>query len=58
MKILELKEIKGNFYGGLPYSVSWDFNDGESPSKLKISVVNQQGKYGTPVLSFQTDETI
>jgi hypothetical protein len=58
MKIIELKEIKGNFYGGLPYSVSWDFNDGESPSKLKISVVNDKGKYGTPSLSFQTDETI
>jgi hypothetical protein len=58
MKIIELKEIKGNFYGGLPYSVSWDFNDGESPSKLKISVVNDKGKYGTPSLSFQKDETI
>jgi hypothetical protein len=58
MKILELKEIKGNFYGGLPYSVSWDFNDGESPSKLKISVVNERGIYGDPDLSFQKDETI
>ena len=58
MKIIELKEIKGNFYGGLPYSVSWDFNDGESPSKLKISVVNPLGKYGQPFLSFTKAESI
>jgi hypothetical protein len=37
--------IKGNFYGGLPYSASWSFNDGSSPSTLNVSVVNSQGKY-------------
>lgn len=58
MKILELKEIKGNFYGGLPYSVSWDFNDGGSPSRLKISVVNEKGIYSTPRLSFEQEESI
>lgn len=58
MKIIELTEIKGNFYGGLPYSVSWDFNDGESPSRLKISVVNTLGEYGKPSLSFENEESI
>lgn len=58
MKIIELKDIKGNFYGGLPYSVSWDFNGGENPSRLKISVVNEKGVYTTPILSFSKIESI
>lgn len=58
MKTIEVKEIKGNFYGGLPYSVSWDFNGGESPSKLKISVVNEKGKYSLPSLSYSRLEKI
>jgi len=44
-KILDVGKIEGNFYGGLPYDASWNFNDGNSPSTLKISVVNAEGKY-------------
>ena len=44
-KILDAGRIQGNFYGGLPYDASWNFNDGNSPSTLKISVVNAQGQY-------------
>jgi hypothetical protein len=42
-KILTVSDIKGNFYGGLPYNVIWDFNDGSSPSTLSVSVVNENG---------------
>ena len=44
-KILTVSDIKGNFYGGLPYNVIWDFNDGSSPSTLSISVINENGQY-------------
>lgn len=44
-KILTVSDIKGNFYGGLPYNISWDFNDGSSPSTLSVSVVSENGTY-------------
>jgi hypothetical protein len=44
-KILTVSDIKGNFYGGLPYNVTWDFNDGSSPSTLSVSVINENGQY-------------
>ena len=45
-KILNIDEVQGNFYGGMPYSVSWEFNGGENASSLKVSVVNESGEYG------------
>jgi hypothetical protein len=44
-KILTVNDINGNFYGGLPYNISWDFNDGSSPSTLSVSVVSENGQY-------------
>lgn len=44
-KILTVSDIQGNFYGGLPYNISWDFNDGSSPSTLSVSVVSENGTY-------------
>jgi hypothetical protein len=42
---IDVGKINGNFYGGLPYSADWSFNNGSSPSTLKVSVVNSEGKY-------------
>jgi hypothetical protein len=42
---IDVGKINGNFYGGLPYSANWSFNNGSSPSTLNVSVVNSAGKY-------------
>lgn len=47
-KVINVQNIEGNFFGGLPYSVNWDFGGGTNPSKLTISVVNENGRYGNP----------
>lgn len=47
-QLINVNNVKGNFYGGLPYNISWDFNGGETPSRLKVSVVNEKGNYFTP----------
>jgi len=44
-KILTVSDIGGNFFGGLPYNISWDFNDGSSPSTLSVSVITENGQY-------------
>ena len=38
-------DIRGSFFGGVPYSASWSFNGGESPSTLNIDVINEIGTY-------------
>jgi len=57
-RLINIEEIRGNFFGGLPYSVNWSFGNGEEASKLTISVVSENGKYQTPRLSFREPETI
>jgi hypothetical protein len=44
-KKIDVGKINGNFYGGLPYTASWNFNDGGNPSTLNVSVVNSMGVY-------------
>ena len=48
MKVISAENVDGNFFGGLPFSVNWDFGGGTSPSKLTINVVNENGVYGNP----------
>jgi hypothetical protein len=56
MRTIDVNKIQGgNFYGGFPYKVSWQFGGLKEPSRLIIEVVNKDGNYGTPILSF-TDE--
>jgi hypothetical protein len=57
-RVIDINQIKGNFFGGLPYNVNWDFGGGEDPSKLSISVVNENGVYSTPTPSFNKTEKI
>jgi len=57
-KTIKVKNIKGNFYGGFPYSINWNFNGGESPSTLTVNVVNEKGEYSTPELSYEKEITI
>ena len=47
-KVISAENVKGNFFGGLPFSVNWDFGGGTSASKLTVNVVNEQGEYGNP----------
>lgn len=58
MRIIKASNIKGNFFGGLPYNVSWDFGVGADPSRLIVSVVSENGQYANPKLSFETTETV
>lgn len=48
MKVISAENVQGNFFGGLPYNAIWDFGGGNTPSKLTVSVVNENGKYGDP----------
>jgi hypothetical protein len=57
-RLINIDQIRGNFFGGLPYSVNWSFGNGEEASKLTISVVSENGTYQTPTLSFQKPEKI
>ena len=54
-QVISAADVRGNFYGGLPYNVNWNFNGGESPSTLTVSVVNERGTYSTPNLSFRSE---
>jgi len=54
-QIISVSDVKGNFYGGVPYNVNWNFNGGETPSTLTVSVVNERGIYGKPKLSFKSE---
>jgi hypothetical protein len=60
MKIIQASQIRGNFFGGMPFDLNWAFNGGESPSKLTVSVVNEKGVYGDPSssLGFNSLETV
>jgi len=58
MKTINVKQINGNFYGGFPYNINWSFNGGDSPSTLTVDVVNENGLYGNPQLSFNNIEKI
>jgi len=49
---LKIPEIKGNFYGGFPYSVDLQIGNFDSPSNLNISSINENGQYGKPRLSY------
>jgi hypothetical protein len=48
MKVITAQNIKGNFFGGMPFDVNWSFGGSDSPSKLTINVVNESGEYGDP----------
>lgn len=54
-QVISAADVRGNFYGGLPYNASWSFNGGETPSSLTVSVVNERGIYGRPRLSFRSE---
>lgn len=58
VKIIDVKQVKGNFYGGLPYRVSWSFGGESEPSKLTVDVVNEKGQYQKANLSFLNTETV
>jgi hypothetical protein len=58
IKIIDVKQVQGNFYGGLPYRVSWSFGGESEPSKLTVDVVNEKGQYQKANLSFLNTETI
>jgi hypothetical protein len=60
MRTINVDNLKGDFFGGLPYNVSWDFGDGTTPSKLTVSVVNEKGTYQSPrnELGFRSPKTI
>lgn len=48
MRTIKIENIKGNFFGGLPYSANWDFSDGAEPSRLTVNIVSENGKYAKP----------
>jgi len=48
MNVINVNNVRGNFFGGMPFDVNWSFNGGDSPSKLTISVVNERGEYADP----------
>jgi hypothetical protein len=48
MRVIDAENARGNFFGGDPFSVNWDFGGGTSPSKLTINVVNERGQYSSP----------
>jgi hypothetical protein len=58
MRTIDVQNVKGNFFGGLPYSVNWDFNDGAEPSRLSVNIVSPNGRYSTPVPNFSRLEKI
>ena len=60
MKVIDVENIKGNFFGGLPFDVNWSFGGGDSPSRLVINVVNERGVYGNPQnsLGFNSTEEV
>lgn len=57
-KVIEVNDIQGNFYGGMPYNVNWSFGNGPEPSRLSVSVVNENGIYQKPNLTFDKVETV
>jgi hypothetical protein len=57
-KVIQASDIQGDFFGGLPYNISWSFNNGSEPSRLSISVVSQNGKYSKPALGLETPQTV
>jgi len=52
-KRVTIPEIKGNFYGGYPYTVDLQIGSFETASTLTIKVVNETGIYSTPALSWE-----
>jgi len=58
MEIINVEQIKGDFYGGFPYKVAWSFNGESEPSKLTVEVVNEQGDYSKPDLNFSSAVSI
>jgi hypothetical protein len=54
-QVISASDVRGNFYGGLPYNVNWSFNGGETPSTLTVSVVNERGRYSKPNLNFKSE---
>lgn len=60
MKVITAENIKGDFFGGMPFDVNWSFGGADSPSKLVINVVNENGEYSDPQgsLGFGATESI
>jgi hypothetical protein len=57
-QVINIQNIKGNFFGGLPYGINWSFNNGPEPSKLTVNVVSEKGTYQTPKPTFNKTEKI
>ena len=57
-QIININNINGNFFGGLPYNVSWNFNNGDSPSTLTVNVVSENGQYSDPKLDFSKIQSV
>lgn len=57
-RLIDINQVKGNFFGGLPYSVNWSFNNGDEPSKLTVNVVSANGVYQTPTPTFSQIQRI
>jgi hypothetical protein len=58
MLTIPVDQVRGNFYGGYPYKVSWTFGGDSEPSKLNIEVVNEQGSYGTPQIGLNNIQSV
>jgi hypothetical protein len=57
-KLITIPEVKGNFYGGLPYNVGLNMGYANSPSTLTINVINEKGSYSKPNLSYSNIVTV
>jgi hypothetical protein len=58
MEIINVEQVRGNFYGGFPYRVSWSFNGESQPSTLSVEVVNEAGDYGKPEIGINNSQSI
>lgn len=56
--LITIPQIKGDFYGGMPYSVDLQVGTFATPSTLNISVINESGIYSKPKLSYKDTVTI
>lgn len=42
---INIDNIDGYFFGGTPYNLTWNFNDGATPSTLSVNAISADGNY-------------